>query len=112
MLTLQQVENQVLVAAKMDESTINLLKPQWQELQRELESQGIKLIQQEIGDNSHTKNQGNPSKNQTPTFNLEGNFNDQQTKKVGIEESSSSHLLQIMRKSMKVACSPMPEIKF
>ena len=29
MLTLQQVENQVLVAAKMDESTANLLKPQW-----------------------------------------------------------------------------------
>ena len=66
MLTLQQVENQVLVAAKMDESTANLLKPQWQELQRELESQGIKLTQQEIGDNSHTKNQGNPSGNQIP----------------------------------------------
>ena len=90
MLTLQQVENQVLVAAKMDESTANLLKPQWQELQRELESQGIKLNQQEIGDNSHTKNQGNPSGNQTPNFKLEEPFNHQQSKKVGIEESASS----------------------
>ena len=90
MLTLQQVENQVLVAAKMDESTANLLKPQWQELQRELESQGIKLNQQEIGDNSHTKNQGKPSGNQTPNFKLEEPFNDQQSKKIGIEESSSS----------------------
>ena len=90
MLTLQQVENQVLVAARMDESTANLLKPQWQELQRELESQGIKLNQQEIGDNSHTKNQGNPSGNQTPTFNLEESFNEQQSKKLGIEESLSS----------------------
>ena len=90
MLTLQQVENQVLVAAKMDESTINFLKPQWQELQRELESQGIKLTQQEIGDNSHTKNQENHSKKQEPTFNLEGALNDQQTKKVGIDQSSSS----------------------
>jgi len=90
MLTLQQVENQVLVAAKMDESTANLLKPQWQELQRELESQGIKLNQQEIGDNSHTKNQENHSKKQEPTFNLEGALNDQQTKKVGIDQSSPS----------------------
>ena len=74
----------------MDESTANLLKPQWQELQRELESQGIKLNQQEIGDNSHTKNQENHSKKQEPTFNLEGALNDQQTKKVGIDQSSPS----------------------
>ena len=92
MLTLQQVENQVLVAAKMDESTANLLKPQWQELQRELESQGIKLNQQEIGDNSHTKNQENPSKNQAPSFNLEETFDDQQSKNVRIEQSSSNSL--------------------
>ena len=73
MLTLQQVENQVLVAARMDESTANLLKPQWQELQRELEAQGIKLAHQDIGTPSNARYQGSSSQEDTSPFHRPSN---------------------------------------
>jgi len=73
MLTLQQVENQVLVAARMDESTANLLKPQWQELQRELEAQGIKLAHQDIGNPSNARYQGSSSEEDTSPFHRPSN---------------------------------------
>jgi len=73
MLTLQQVENQVLVVARMDESTANLLKPQWQELQRELEAQGIKLAHQDIGNPSNARYQGSSSEEDTSPFHRPSN---------------------------------------
>ena len=73
MLTLQQVENQVLVAARMDEATANLLRPQWQELQRELEAQGIKLAHQDIGNPSNARYQGGPSEEDTSPFHRPSN---------------------------------------
>ena len=48
-LTLQQSESNILVAAKMDQSTASLLKPHWEELQRELSQQGIRLGDPELG---------------------------------------------------------------
>jgi hypothetical protein len=48
-LTLQQSESNILVAAKMDQSTANLLKPHWEEIQRELSQQGIRLGDPELG---------------------------------------------------------------
>lgn len=47
-LTLQQSESNILVAAKMDQSTSNLLKPHWEEIQRDLSQQGIRLGDPEL----------------------------------------------------------------
>jgi len=56
-LTLQQVDQQILVSARMDEHTANLLKPQWAELQKELESQGIRLNHQDSDQPFQSKHQ-------------------------------------------------------
>lgn len=42
-LTLNQGDAEVMVAARMDHQTSNLLKPHWAELQKELEQHGIQL---------------------------------------------------------------------
>ena len=47
-LTLQQNESDVAVAAKMDQATSNLLKPHWEEIQKELSNQGIRLGNPEL----------------------------------------------------------------
>lgn len=56
-LTLQQGESNILVAAKMDQSTANLLKPHWEEIQRELSQQGIQLGDPEM--DSHQESPAN-----------------------------------------------------
>ena len=56
-LTLQQSESNILVAAKMDQSTANLLKPHWEEIQRELSQQGIQLGDPEM--DSHQESPAN-----------------------------------------------------
>ena len=58
-LTLQQSESNILVAAKMDQSTANLLKPHWEEIQRELSQQGIQLGDPEM--DSHQESPANHS---------------------------------------------------
>ena len=113
-MTLQQVENQVLVAAKMDEiTTPNLLKPQWQELQRELESQGIKFESTEVEIIRILKANRLLRGNQTPNFKLEKNPSiTSSRKRLRSRNLRQASLLQITMKSMKVLCSPMPEIEF
>jgi len=56
-LTLQQGESNILVAAKMDQSTANLLKPHWEGIQRELSQQGIQLGDPEM--DSHQESPAN-----------------------------------------------------
>jgi hypothetical protein len=56
-LTLQQGESNILVAAKMDQSTANLLRPHWEEIQRELSQQGIQLGDPEM--DSHQESPAN-----------------------------------------------------
>jgi len=67
-LTLQQVDQQILVLARMDEPTANLLKPQWAELQKELESQGIRLNHQDSDQPFQPKQQHTRDGSMTPNF--------------------------------------------
>ena len=67
-LTLQQVDQQILVSARMDEPTANLLKPQWAELQKELESQGIRLNHQVSDQPFQPKQQHTRDGSMTPNF--------------------------------------------
>ena len=110
MLTLQQVENQVLVVARMDESTANLLKPQWQELQRELEAQGIKLAHQDIGNPSNARYQGSSSEEDTSPFHRPSNSQGKQEENHRMLALSQPPLNQGIRKSIKGAYFPTPEI--
>ena len=110
MLTLQQVENQVLVAARMDESTANLLKPQWQELQRELEAQGIKLAHQDIGTPLNARYQGSSSEEDTSLSIGHRTLKANKRRTIRRLALSQPPLNQGIRKSMKEAYFPTPEI--
>ncbi|MBT5477445.1 MAG: hypothetical protein HOK45_00110 [Verrucomicrobia bacterium] len=68
-LTLQQSESNILVAAKMDQSTANLLKPHWEEIQRELSQQGIRLGDPELGSHQESPAQQDGKRGQADDTN-------------------------------------------
>ena len=84
-LTLQQVDQQILVSARMDEHTANLLKPQWAELQKELESQGIRLNHQDSDQPFQSKHQ------QTRDESMSQDNGEKWTKQTQYRDQSSKH---------------------
>jgi hypothetical protein len=105
-LTLQQVDQQILVSARMDEHTANLLKPQWAELQKELESQGIRLNHQDSDQPFQSKHQ------QTRDESLSQDNGEKWNKQTQYREPGSKHSekpTQVKTKNSPTTLDSSPE---
>ena len=105
-LTLQQVDQQILVSARMDEHTANLLKPQWAELQKELESQGIRLNHQDSDQPFQSKHQ------QTRDESMSQDNGEKWSKQTQYREPSSKHSekpTQVKTKNSPTTLDSSPE---
>jgi hypothetical protein len=105
-LTLQQVDQQILVSARMDEHTANLLKPQWAELQKELESQGIRLNHQDSDQPFQSKHQ------QTRDESMSQDNGEKWSKQTQYRDQSSKHSdkpTQVKTKNSHTTLDASPE---
>jgi hypothetical protein len=90
-LTLQQGESNILVAAKMDQSTANLLRPHWEEIQRELSQQGIQLGDPEM--DSHQESPANHSGKRGQTDDSNQDIFPRQSQKSALDDKTQKESL-------------------
>jgi hypothetical protein len=91
-LTLQQGESNILVAAKMDQSTANLLKPHWEEIQRELSQQGIQLGDPEM--DSHQESPANHGGKRSQTDDSNQDIFPRQSQKSALKDKTQKESFQ------------------